>query len=155
MQHSGQLVGKHIDDHQRLRTRILELVHHFFFGVERVGVDQHTTGLEHAKRHHRVGQTVGQLNRNPVTRLQAQHAAQVAGKCVRQRVNLGKSQTTVHAVGYHTGECGLLGRRLGIAAAGLVHQRGQAGVGGWVELGRDARLVVGGTPRRIVWGGDV
>jgi hypothetical protein len=36
-----------------------------------------------------------------------------------------------------------------------VHQRGQTGVGGWVELGRDARLVVGGTPRRIVGGGDV
>jgi hypothetical protein len=82
LEHTGQLVGKHVHHHQGARAGVVELVNHLALGVERVGVDQHAPGLEHTKRHHRVGQAVGHLHRHPVTGLQLQHLAQVAGESV-------------------------------------------------------------------------
>ena len=148
-QHGRQLVGKHVNDHQGLCTRVLELVHHFFFGVQRVGVDQHTAGFEYTKSHHRVSQAVGQLHCYAVAGLEAKHTAQIASKRVRQGVHLGKTQAAVHAVGHHAGEGGLFGRRFGKPRAGAVNQRGQVGVNGCREFGNDACPIVGGAPWRV------
>ena len=46
---SRDLVGKHVDNHQRMRFRILELARHLFCRVKRVDVYQNTAGLEDTK----------------------------------------------------------------------------------------------------------
>ena len=151
-----QLVGKHVHHHQRLGLAVVELVHHFAHGVERVGVDQHTPGLEHTKSHHRKGQAVGQLHGHTVAPGQAQSTAQVTGKRVRQSIDLRKTQTAVHAVGHHTSE-GCLGLTVTRpAGAVVVDQMRQTRVLWRGQIGGDAHLGVNRLPRahgaRGVWG---
>ena len=148
-QHLGQFVGKHVDHHQGLGLAVVELVHHFAHGVERVGVDEHTPGFEHTKSHNRVRQTVRQLHRHTVTPGQAQCAAQVSGKGIRQSIDLRKTQTAVHAVGHHAGE-GCLGLAVTRpAGAVVVDQMRQTLVLGRGQLGRDAHLGVNRLPRAL------
>ena len=147
----GQLVGKHVDDDQRRHARVVELVHHFASGVERIGIDQDATSLEHAKRRHRVAQAVGHLHRHTVTRMQAQDTAQVASESIRQGINLAVGQAAVHAVGHHASEGLVLGAALRKVRAAFVHQGGDRAVLGMRQFGGNAGGHGGRVPK--TWGG--
>ena len=120
-QHFGQLVGEQVHHDQHLGTRVTQLMHHLADRVQRVGVDQHTTGLEHTERNHRVRQAVGQLHRHAVPGLQLAGRAQIDGKGVRELADLAVGERPVHAIGDHAGK----GLALSIAFAGRVNHLGE------------------------------
>ena len=146
-QYLGQLVREQVDDNQHARAGIVELVDHFPRGVQRVGVHQHTAGLEHAEGHHWVAQAVGQLHRHAVATSQAKPLEQKGRKGVRRLINLREGQAAVHAVGHDACEGRLLGVQTGVGAAAFADQCGQAVVRGHGQLGLDTRSGIRRAPR--------
>mmetsp|Transcript_23826 Transcript_23826/g.43018 ORF Transcript_23826/g.43018 Transcript_23826/m.43018 type:complete len:941 (+) Transcript_23826:2674-5496(+) len=101
----GGLVGKHIDDDQRMRFGILELLGHLVSGIKRIDVDEGTARLEHTKGDNGKAEAIGHLHCHPVAHIQARNLAQIRGKSIRHLVDLCVGERAVHAVGQHAGEC--------------------------------------------------
>jgi hypothetical protein len=104
----GDLVGEHVDDDQRVRLGVGELLGHLLGGVQRVDVHQHAAGLEDAEGGDRESPGVGHLQRHAVALVQARDLAQVDGEGVRHLVDLREAQRAVHAVGQAAVKAGAL-----------------------------------------------
>ncbi len=109
---AGHLVGKHVGNDQCMRFGIFELLGHLVFGIERVDVHQHAPGLEDPESRHRKAERIRHLHRHPVAGVQPGHLAQIHRERIRHRVDLGKAERAVHAVGQHAGKG--LGGRVGL-----------------------------------------
>ena len=100
----------------------------FVIGVLGVGVDDHQPGTQGAENGDGVLQQVGQLNGQPVARLQTSVLAQVARKGVGPSAQLVKGQSVGTA-----GKC----RAVAIAAAGLLQDIEDRGVTQFCQLRTD------------------
>jgi hypothetical protein len=100
------LVGEHVDDDERMRLGILELLAHLLGGIERVHVHQHAARLEDGEGGHGEAEAIGHLHRDPVARAEARDLAQVDRQRVRHLVDLREAERPVHPVGQDAGEGG-------------------------------------------------
>ena len=105
----GKLIGEHVDRDDRGRFRVLEEMRHFMRGIERVDIHEHAARLENAECGNRIGEPIGNLDRDPGAGFQAKFFMQISSEIVRIAVNFGKAQARHHAV-RHDGRKGRGGR---------------------------------------------
>jgi hypothetical protein len=86
------LVGEHVDDDERVRLGILELLAHLLGGVERVHVHQHAARLEDGEGGDGEAEAIGHLHRDAVARAEARDLAQVDRQRVRHLVDLREAE---------------------------------------------------------------
>ena len=89
--------GEHIHTHQRFGTGVVELVQHFAFGVQRVGVHHNQAGAQGTVHGNGELQNIRHLNGNAVTGLQTGVVLQIGGKGGTVFVDLPVRQGVVDA----------------------------------------------------------
>ena len=89
--HSSQHVRDVLEDHDRLRAGVLQLVLELAVRVERVGVDDREPGAQRAEQRDRVLQDVRHHQRDAVAPLQPRLLLQPRPEGAAQRVELAES----------------------------------------------------------------
>ena len=92
-----QRVREVLEDHQRTRTGVAQLVPQLARRVHRVRVDDRETGTERAQDRDRVLQHVRQHDRDAVARPELRDLLQVGGEARAEHVELAVGQRAVHA----------------------------------------------------------
>jgi hypothetical protein len=90
-------VGEVLEDHDRFRSRVVELVLELARRVERVAVDDHHPGAQHAEERDRVLQRVGHHERDARALLEAGAILQPGCEIAREPVELGEREGRIHA----------------------------------------------------------
>lgn len=132
-------VGEHVDDDERARAGVRELVPHLGGGVERVRVDEHAPRLEHTERGDGVREAVRHLQRDAVAGGEAELLAEVGRERVRECVDVAVAERTVHAVGHDLRE----GDPAAVTVSRGAEQLGKVALALGGDLVRDPLGVVG------------
>ena len=131
--HLLQRVREVLEDQDRPRARVPELVLELARRVQRVGVDHRQPGAERADDRHRVLQDVRQHDGDAVALLQARHLLQVGRELAAQPVEVAVGERPVHQ---------RVGRAIRELREAVLDERLQRGDLVRVDLGRHAGGVV-------------
>ena len=101
---------EYVDRNDRGRFGVRENMRHFMLRIERIDIDEHAPRLENAECGDRIGEPIGNLDRDPGSWLEVQRFAQIGGEGVRIAIDFRKGKACRHAVRHDGGK--RPGRRL-------------------------------------------